>query len=109
MNGFESSPQLDPEKKSGRPSTPAKEVFERAKDFLEYKALKVKEYFGRLKQKDFDQLLDFDFRERLKDTSPIEGVFSPEGELAKIRSLPGGQKREALAIFKKNWLDSARR
>lgn len=67
-----------------------------------YKELKIKEYFGKLNQEDFDQLLDFDFQEQLKDVPPIEGVFSPEDELAKIKSLPKEQRREALATFKEN-------
>lgn len=75
---------------------------ERISGYLKYKGLKVKEYFGRLNQEDFDELLDFDFQEQLKDTPAIEGVFSPEEELAKIKSLPKEQKREALATFKEN-------
>lgn len=75
---------------------------ERISTYLKYKGLKVKEYFGRLTQEDFDQLLDFDFQEQLKDVPPIEGVFSPEDELTKIKSLPKEQRREALTTFKEN-------
>ena len=115
MKGFESPPQFNPEEKSEQPSTPAveraadkqapskiKEVFEGVKDYLKHKSLKVKEYLGQLNQEDFNQLLDFDFQEQLKDVPPIEGVFSPEDELAKVKNLPREQKREALATFKEN-------
>lgn len=119
MRGFEAPPQFNPENQSEQPSSPAvergentaipskmREVFQGAKEkissYLKYKGLKVKEYFGQLNQEDFDQLLDFDFQEQLRENSPIEGVFSPEDELAKIKSLPREQKREALAIFKEN-------
>jgi len=119
MRGFESPPQFNPEKEPNQPSSPAvgraadtptpskmKETFDKAKErmfeFLKYKGLKVKEYFGQLSQEDFDQLLTFDFQEQLKDTPPIEGIFSPEEELAKIKSLPKEQRREALTAFKEN-------
>lgn len=115
MRGFESPPQFNPDKEPNQPSSPAVErdtnkptpskierVIEGAKDYLKHKSLKVKEYFGQLSQEDFDQLLEFDFREQLKDTPPIEGVFSPEEDLAKIKSLSREQKREALATFKEN-------
>lgn len=77
-------------------------VKERISDHLKYKKLKLKEYLGQLSQEDFDQLLDFDFQEQLKNNPPIAGVFSPEDELAKIKKLPREQKREALASFKEN-------
>jgi len=109
---FENSPQFNTEKQPStlvvghtpdKPTSSNKEeVIKIAKDHLKHKALKVKKYFGQLNQEDFDQLLDFDFREQLKDTPPIEGIFSPEEELEKIKSLPREHKKEALATFKKN-------
>ena len=119
MRGFETPPQFNPEDKPEQPASPTierdvntatpskvKEVFEGAKEkisaYLKYKGLKVKEYFGQLNQADFDQLVSFDFQEQLQDSPPIEGVFSSEDELAKIRSLPREQKKEALAVFKEN-------
>lgn len=121
MKGFESPPQFNPESQPGkieRPSQPPVEqagsssapkimetlgsAKEKISAYLKYKGLKVKEYFGQLNQEDFDQLLDFDFQEQLKDAPPIEGVFSPEDELAKIKSLPRESKREALGNFKEN-------
>lgn len=75
---------------------------ERISTYLKYERLKIKEYFGQLNQEYFDQLLDLDFQEQLKDVPPIEGVFSPEDELAKIKNLPKEQRREALSTFKKN-------
>lgn len=121
MRGFESPSQFNPEKqpeKIEQPSQPPVEQVggsssskimetlggakERISAYLKYKGLKVKEYFGQLNQEDFDQLLDFDFQEQLRDTPPIKGIFSPEDELAKIKSLPREQKREAIATFKEN-------
>ncbi len=69
-------------------------------DFLKYKSLKLKEYLGQLNQKDFDELLRFDFEEQLRDNPPIEGVFSPEEELETIRILPRELKRRSLQTFK---------
>lgn len=69
---------------------------------LEYKALKVKEHYGQLKQEDFDRLLTLDFQEELRNNPPIEGTFSPEDELAKIRKMPHEQKGQALVSFKEN-------
>ena len=119
MSSFETQPQFNPEDKPEQPTSPTierdsntatpskmkevlKGVGEKLSAYLKYKDLKVKEYFGQLNQKDFDQLLELDFQEQLKDTPPIEGAFSPEEELAKIKSLPREQKREALAAFKEN-------
>ena len=65
-------------------------------------ALAVKEDLGLLGQRDFDELLSVDFREQILDNSPLGGVFSPETELAKIKSLTRGQKKEALMVFKEN-------
>lgn len=73
---------------------------ERAIDPSEYESLKVAEHLGLLNQEDFDRLLEFDFQEYVKDVPPIEGKFSPEEELAKIKGLPREQKREALVVFK---------
>ena len=121
MRGFESPPQFNPEnqpEKIEQSSQPSAEqassssvskivetlegTKERISAYLKYKGLKVKEYFGQLGQEDFDQLLDFDFQEQVRDNPPIEGVFSPEDELVKIKSLPREQKRETLATFKEN-------
>lgn len=119
MKSFETPPQFNPENQVEQPPSPTvergentatpskvKEFFEGAKEkisaYLKYKGLKVKEYFGQLTQEDFDQLLSFDFQEQLQDNPPIEGVFSPDDELTKIKSLPREQKREALVAFKEN-------
>jgi len=96
MNSFEIPPQ--------QPKSRTKILEgagEKVSAYLKYKTLKIKEYFGQLNQEDFDQLLELDFQEQLKDTPPIKGIFSPEKELTKIRSLPREQKREALTTFKK--------
>lgn len=118
MESFEKPPQLNPEnqpepsslvvEQGENSSTPSKmkRGFEGAKEkissYLKYKGLKVKEYFGQLNQEDFDQLLSFDLQEQLQDNQPIEGVFSPKDELAKIKSLPREQRREAITAFKEN-------
>src|SRR3989344_3916515 len=70
--------------------------------FDKYKTLKEKELLGQLTQEEFEKLLDFDFEEKLQNNTPINGIFSSEEELQKIKSLPKEQKREALAIFKEN-------
>src|SRR3989344_5186789 len=85
MRGFETPLKLNPE------NTPE-----------QYKESKVKEYIGKLDQKAFDNLLYLDFQEQLRDNLPIERVFSPEDELAEIKTLPREQKREALMVFKEN-------
>lgn len=121
MESFESSTQFNSENQADKIEQPPQPPVEQtarssspkimenlgsAKDkistYLKYKSLKVKEYFGQLNQKNFDQLLDFDFQEQLKDVPPIKVVFSPEDELAKIKILPKEQKGEALATFKEN-------
>jgi len=70
--------------------------------FLKYKSLKMKEYFGALNQKDFDQLLSFDSQEWLQNNPKIKGVFSPKDELIKIKNLPKEKRGEALTTFKGN-------
>lgn len=121
MESFEKPPQLNPEvppqkdeqlsqptpeQRSGGLTSKIKETLEMAKEkvfsFAEYKGLKVKEYFGKLNEEEFDKLLTLDFQSQLDDNPPIEGVFSPEVELARIRSLPKDQKREAVDKFKEN-------
>lgn len=118
MSTFESPSQFNPENQPDPSSsvverdkntpTPSKMngFFEGAKEkissYLKHKGLKVKEYFGQLNQEDFDQLLSLDLQEQLRDNPPIEGVFSPEDELAKIKSLPREQRKEAIGTFKEN-------
>lgn len=114
MGGFESPLQFNPGNQPERieqPSQPPIEqvgvssasiIKDRIFTYLHHKRLKVKEYFAQLTQEDFDQLLDFDFQEQLKDVPPIEDVFSPWDELAKIKSLPREQKKESLVAFKEN-------
>lgn len=120
MESSERPPQLNPEipsKKDGYLLQPApeqkgdgwtpkiKETFEEARErvfsFAKHKSLKVREYFGKLShEEEFDNLLDFDFKEQIKDNPPIQGTFSPEEALASIRSLPGTERKTALANFK---------
>lgn len=112
MKRPEGPPQFNPESESGQspkravehainePTAKIKKVIEWTKGYLEYKKLKIKERFGHLSQKDFDHLLALDFKEQLKDTPPINGIFSPEEELAKIKKLPREHKEKALVEFK---------
>lgn len=111
MRSVESAPQFDHENQPeeiGRRSNPSTPIIletvnsgkERVSTSLKHKSLRIREYLGQLNQEDFDQLLDFDLQEQLTDDPPIEGVFSPEDELAQIKSLPREQKREALTTFK---------
>ncbi len=121
MEDFEKSVQLNsetPSQKEELPPQPThiqkgsslnskiKGIFETAKErfsaLVEYKGLKVKEYFGKLNEEEFDKLLTFDIQNQLEDNSLIENVFSPEVELARIRCLPKDQKREAIDKFKEN-------
>ena len=70
-------------------------------DFIQYTSLKIRERFGRLDKEGFERLLAFDFQRELQDNpSNIEGEFSPEGELQRIKKLPRREKRRALPAFK---------
>lgn len=103
MRGFETPPKLNPENPPEQPLSSTVEQNENtAAQYSKYNELKIKEHFGQLNQESFDNLLRLDFQEQLRDNPPIEGVFSPKDELAKIKILPKEQKREALLIFKEN-------
>ncbi len=99
-------PQPAPEQKGGSLTSKIKESFEVAKEkglsLAEYRGLKIKEYLGRLNEEEFNKLLDLDFQNQLRDNPSIDKVFSPEAELARIRSLPKEGRREALDKFKEN-------
>ncbi|MBD3331024.1 hypothetical protein GF354_05895 [Candidatus Peregrinibacteria bacterium] len=83
---------------------PVKEIVsgvrEKLSSEIRHRTLQVKEYFGKLDQEEFDKLLSFDFRTHLKENPPIGDIFSPQEELANLRSLPKENRREALDIFK---------
>jgi hypothetical protein len=68
---------------------PAEEVVsgvrEKLSSEIRHRTLKVKEYFGKLNQEEFDELLSFDFSTHLKENPPIGDVFSSQEELAKLR------------------------
>lgn len=92
------------EKKSGEkarliPESP--EYVKKAREIIEGRVkLKLKEYSGEIKQKELEKSLYFDFSDALRDNPPIEGCFSPEEELKKIRQLPKDKKGKALESFK---------
>lgn len=96
---------LDQDLDQTYPNPENKGILAETKDYLKYKGLKLKEYFGQLNQDDFDYLLEIDFQEQLNDTPPLTGYsgnFSPSEELQKIKDLPKEQRREALATFKED-------
>ena len=100
MGRFETPPKLNPENPPEQSSSP---IIEQGENIAtQHNELKVKEYFGQLDQKSFDNLLYLDFQQQLRDNPPIEGVFSPDDELAKIKKLPKEEKRDALLTFKEN-------
>jgi hypothetical protein len=68
--------------------------------FLEYKALKVKEYFGKINKSELSKLLNSDFRQELVDNPPLNGSFDPKIELEKIKSYPKDNRKEALEEYK---------
>lgn len=113
MEEFKNSSQLDSEKELNQqlnpevkhfPNNPTssklEEIFKDIREYPKYRNLIIKEYFKKLNQEEFDQLLEFDFQEQLKDNPPIEGLFSPEEELEKIKSLPREERKETLISFK---------
>lgn len=91
-------------------STQEKSLGEREGMFsrVRYRALKVKEHFGRLSPEEFEELLSLDFQAHLKENPPIGETFSPEEELVKLRSLPKEERREALKVFKQRWATQRR-
>lgn len=78
----------------------AGDITEKAIDFIKYKGLKMKEYFGIIKTEELDSLLDIDFKQELSDNPPIDGVFSPSDELEKIRGMSREEKKKELKSFK---------
>lgn len=119
MNSFEKFGQLNTESyslknESGSDIVPEKNVDELlplekdgAEDvknklisFVKYKSLKLKEYFGKLNQADFDALLDFEFEQLSEDNPPLDGVFDASEKLSILKKLPKDQRVEALDSFK---------
>ncbi len=67
--------------------------------------LRFKErHYEYLTHEEFDDLLDFDFKDLLRYNPSIEGGFSSEEELMRIKKLPKDQKKAALTKFKENWV-----
>ncbi len=104
MKRFEFPPLFNPEDSSRRPINPKVERNADTTMLSEKKAkeMRIDELFGLLNPKEFEQLLNFDFRELLRDNPQIDGIFSPEEELERIKRLPREQKREALVTFKES-------
>jgi hypothetical protein len=66
-----------------------------------YSILKRKWEEGNLSQEEFFELLGLEFQKFLKENPPIEGVFSPQEELKRIRKIENREeKKKALEEFK---------
>jgi len=66
-----------------------------------YETLHRKWEEGNLSQEEFFELLDLEFQKFLKENPPIEGVFSPQEELKRIRKIENREeKKKALGEFK---------
>jgi hypothetical protein len=66
-----------------------------------YNILQRKLEEGKLSQEEFFELLDLEFQKFLKENPPIEGVFSPQEELKRIRKIENREeKKKALEEFK---------
>jgi len=66
-----------------------------------YSILQRKLKEGNLSQEEFFELLDLEFQKFLKENPPIEGVFSPQEELKRIRKIENREeKKAALEEFK---------
>lgn len=77
------------------------EAKEKVSNWIAYKTLKVREYFGLVDKESLDKLLDMDFKGELQDNEPISGVFDPQAELNRIKALPtNDEKRAELPEYK---------
>jgi hypothetical protein len=66
-----------------------------------YSILQRKWEEGKLSQEEFFELLDLEFQKFLKENPPLEGAFSPQEELKRIRKLENREeKKKALEDFK---------
>jgi hypothetical protein len=72
--------------------------------FLEYKALKVKEYFGKINKSELSKLLNIDFKQELLDNPPLNDSFDPKIELEKVKSSPKVTRKQALEEYKSSLL-----
>ncbi|NTU99305.1 hypothetical protein HGA64_04880 [Candidatus Falkowbacteria bacterium] len=79
-------------------------VMEKAKEkiasFVEFKQLKLREYFGKIDEGQLQSLLELELEQVKKDIPVIPGVFDPKKALENLRTLPRDQKQKALADFK---------
>lgn len=72
--------------------------------FVEYKTLKVKEYFGKINKSELSKLLNIDFKQELVDNPPLNGSFDPKIELEKVKSSPKVTRKQALEEYKSSLL-----
>ena len=108
MESFEKPPQLTPEVSPQKDELPPQPTPEQVGGGL---TSKIKETFEAAREKisslvlnegEFDKLLDIDFQNQLRDNPSIDGIFSPQAELVRIRNLPKDEKKEALDKFKED-------
>jgi hypothetical protein len=59
-----------------------------------YSILKRKWEEGKLSQEEFFELLGLEFQKFLKENPPIEGVFSPQEELKRIRKIENREEKK---------------
>lgn len=76
-----------------------KEALMKAQRYI-YLKVKAELFPNKLTSEEIKEILNNDFQEQLEITPPIEGIFYPEEEIKRIRSLPKEQRKEALRIFK---------
>lgn len=67
--------------------------------YIKYAALKIREYFGKLDQKGFDELLSIDFHDLLEGLPPMPR-FDPYEELENIKGQQKPHRKESLDSYK---------
>lgn len=77
-----------------------KGLTERLVEFAKEKTLRIKKRFDILQSQEYIELVWFDFRDELADNPPLDGKFSADEELQKIKKMKGVEKRVMLESFK---------
>lgn len=94
------SNDIEQPKSVAEPVGAVQKTREKIATFLAFNQLKLREYFGKIDERQLQSLLELEFEQSKKDNPPISDVFDPETELQTLRTLPREQKQEALAEFK---------
>jgi|TARA_B100001971_G_C18180872_1_gene532704 hypothetical protein len=92
--------QIENPKPDGKTAGIAQGTRERMLTFFEFNKLKLREYFGKIDERQLQSLIELEFEQFKKDTPSISDIFDPEAELQNLRTLPRERKREALTDFK---------